>query len=71
MKVCNVEKVDEIRDHVRDLMAPKKPASNVQRVELPEHQKKQDAAIELEPVKQNAGSVRVYFIGTRPIQIKC
>ena len=55
MRVCHLEKVDQIREHVRELMGPKKRDSES------EHKEAQGAAIELEPIGGDAGQARVHL----------
>ena len=58
MSLCNLEKVDQIRDHVRQLMAQKNRESSI------EHKSEQrgahGAAIELEPVGSDAGEASLH-----------
>ena len=63
MRVCHLEKVDQIRDHVRKLMAPKKRDSSVKHLES-EHKEAQSAAIELEPVGSDAGQARMNLLSS-------
>ena len=58
MSLCNFEKVDQIRNHVRQLMAQNKRESRVEHKS--EHKEAQGAAIELEPVGSDAGQASLH-----------
>ena len=62
MHVCHLDKVDQIRDHVRQLIAPKKLESQEKRTKELDHKETHGTAIELEPVgSEVAGQVREHL----------